>query len=128
MRLPARILALLDPRIDVHDRTSSWSRGKLTANARGADKSRMANRGQTSTPADGPSGEERSMTKRMLDLIHHFGADERRRRTETEAADPVHQRRRDDKPAPSSTRADDLIVEPTQPEGPSSRVDRPLRG
>jgi hypothetical protein len=87
----------------------------LTARTRGADEADMTNHDHASTAADGSSGEERSMTKRMLDLIHRFDAEERRSPT-TEAGDPMHRRRRDDTPAPSATHADDLIVDPAQPE------------
>jgi hypothetical protein len=76
----------------------------------------MASKDQAGTSADESSGETRSMTKRMLDLIHRFEAEERRRRTEPDASDPTHRRRRDDKPASASTGADDLIVGPAQSE------------
>jgi hypothetical protein len=75
----------------------------------------MASEDQAGTPAD-ESGETRSMTKRMLDLIQRFDAEERRRRREPDASDPTQRRRRDDKPASASTGADDLIVEPAQSE------------
>jgi hypothetical protein len=38
----------------------------------------MAKRDEAGTPANGPSGEQRSMTERMLDLIRRFDAAERR--------------------------------------------------
>jgi len=63
-----------------------------------------ATRDQTDTPAGEPSGDERSLTTRMLDLIQRFDAKERRKRKKSESADPMHQRRRDDEPtAPSSS-------------------------
>ena len=89
---------------------------KLTANTPTADKRRMASKDQAGTSADESSGETRSLTKRMLDLIHRFDAEERRRRTEPDASDPTQRRRRDDKPASASTGADDLIVDPAQSE------------
>jgi hypothetical protein len=62
-----------------------------------------ATRDQKGVPAEGPSGDERSLTTRMLDLIHRFDAKERRKRKSSDADDPMHQRRRDDDPpAPSS--------------------------
>ena len=74
----------------------------------------MASEDQAGTRAD-ESG-ERSLTKRMLDLIQRFDAEERRRQTEPDAGDPTHRRRRDDKPDSAPTGADDLIVEPAQSE------------
>jgi hypothetical protein len=62
-----------------------------------------------------PADEERSMTKRMLALIHRFDAEERRSGTES-ADGSSPRRRRDDEPTPTSRSADDLIVEPAQPE------------
>ena len=62
-----------------------------------------------------PADEERSLTKRMLALIHRFDAEERRSEAESEDGS-AHQRRRDDEPTPTSLGADDLIVEPAQPE------------
>jgi hypothetical protein len=61
------------------------------------------------------AGEERSMTERMLALIHRFDAEERRSGTESED-DSSPRRRRDDEPTPTSNGAGDLSVEPTQPE------------
>jgi hypothetical protein len=88
----------------------------LTARTRGADETDMANHDHAGSTEDGSSGEERSMTKRMLDLINRFDAEDRRSPAKPEAGDPMHRRRRDDTPARSCTRADDLIVEPAQPE------------
>ena len=62
-----------------------------------------------------PADEERSLTKRMLALIHRFDAEERRSGAESDHG-AAHQRRRDDEPTPKSLAADDLIVDPTQPE------------
>jgi hypothetical protein len=81
-----------------------------------ADSSSMATRDDADMTAGESSDDERSMTKRMLDLIHRFDAEERRRGTQSDHDSPAHQRRRDDKPAPTLENADDLIVEPAQPE------------
>jgi hypothetical protein len=59
--------------------------------------------------------EERSLTKRMLALINRFEAEERRSGTKTDDGSSP-QRRRADKPTSTSNGADDLIVEPAQPE------------
>ncbi len=82
------------------------------ANARRADSRRMANQ-DANTDTDESSDEVRSLTKRMLDLIHRFDAEERRSGTTSDHADPEpgQGRRRDDMPTPTSTSADDLIVE-----------------
>ncbi len=57
-----------------------------------------ATRDPNGVPAEGSSGDERSLTTRMLDLIHRFDAKERRRRKSSDAGDPKHRRRRDDEP------------------------------
>jgi hypothetical protein len=62
-----------------------------------------------------PADEERSLTKRMLALIHRFDAEERRSGAEPDDGS-AHQRRRDDEPTPTSLGTDDLIVKPAQPE------------
>jgi len=59
--------------------------------------------------------EEQSMTKRMLALIHRFDAEERRSGTDPDDGS-TPRRRRDDDQTPTSNGADDLIVEPAQPE------------
>jgi hypothetical protein len=62
-----------------------------------------ATRDQKGAPAEGSSGDERSLTTRMLDLIHRFDAKERRKRKNSDAGDPMHRRRREDEPpAPPS--------------------------
>ena len=58
--------------------------------------------------------EARSMTQRMLALIHRFDAAERRSAQPGDGSLP--QRRRGDEAAPASGSADDPIVEPAQPE------------
>ena len=70
------------------------------------------------TPDDAPQSadEERSMTKRMLALIHRFDAEERRSGAESDDDGSAPQRRRDDEPTPTSLSADDLIVGPHRPE------------
>jgi hypothetical protein len=60
-----------------------------------------ATRDQKGASAEGSSGDERSLTTRMLDLIHRFDAKERRKRQSSDAGDPMHQRRRDDEPPPA---------------------------
>jgi hypothetical protein len=69
------------------------------------------------TPDNVPQSahEDRSMTKRMLALIGRFDAQERRSGTESDDGSSLR-RRRDDEPTPTSNGADDLIVEPAQPE------------
>ena len=62
-----------------------------------------ATRDQKGMPAEGSSGDERSLTARMLDLIHRFDAKERRRRKSSDAGDPMHRRRRDDEPPEPSS-------------------------
>jgi hypothetical protein len=62
-----------------------------------------ATRDQKGMPAEGSSGDERSLTTRMLDLIHRFDAKERRRRKSSDAGDPMHRRRRDDEPPEPSS-------------------------
>jgi hypothetical protein len=64
----------------------------------------------------GSADEARSLTKRMLALIHRFDAEERRSVAESDDDGPAPQRRRGDEPTPASTGADDLIVEPAEPE------------
>ena len=70
------------------------------------------------TIPDKPESEDeaRSLTKRMLALIHRFDAEERRSVAESDHDGPAPQRRRGDEPTPASVGADDLIVEPEQPE------------
>ena len=62
-----------------------------------------ATRDQKGAPAEGSSGDERSLTTRMLDLIHRFDAKERRRRKSSDDGDPMHRRRRDDEPPEPSS-------------------------
>ena len=62
-----------------------------------------ATRDQKGVPAEGSSGDERSLTTRMLDLIHRFDAKERRKRKSSAAGDPMHRRRRDDDPPEPSS-------------------------
>jgi hypothetical protein len=52
----------------------------------------------------------------MLALIHRFDAEERRSVAESDHDGSAPQRRRGDEPTPASVGADDLIVEPEQPE------------
>jgi hypothetical protein len=59
--------------------------------------------------------EERSMTQRMLALIHRFDAAERRSGAEPDDGSSP-QRRHGDEATPTSGNADDLVVEPAQPE------------
>jgi hypothetical protein len=75
----------------------------------------MDSRDENADPsADSASGEGRSMTERMLQLIGQFRAEERRRHGGSKRGGPAHRRRRDDDPAPRPNHAEDLIVEPTQ--------------
>jgi hypothetical protein len=64
-----------------------------------------ATRGQKGVPSEGSSGDERSLTTRMLDLIHRFDAKERRKRKSSDADDPMHRRRREDEPPEPSPHA-----------------------
>ena len=64
------------------------------------------------TPTERPS--QLSMTKPMLELIGRFHVEERRSHRGLEASGSEHHRRRSDLPAPTSSRADDLIRAPAQ--------------
>ena len=55
-----------------------------------------------------------SMTKSTLELIGRFHVEERRSQREHEASGSNHQRRRSDLPAPTPSRADDLILGPAR--------------
>jgi hypothetical protein len=57
-----------------------------------------ATRDPNGVPAEGSSGDERSLTTRMLDLIQRFDARERRKRKSSDAGEATHRRRRDDEP------------------------------
>jgi len=70
---------------------------------------------RTRDTAPQPAEEDRSLTKRMLALIHRFDAEERRSEAESDDGSE-HQRRRDDEPTSTALGTDDLIVEPAQPE------------
>jgi len=70
---------------------------------------------RTRDTAPQPAEEDRSLTKRMLALIHRFDAEERRSEAESDDGSE-HQRRHDDEPTSTALGTDDLIVEPAQPE------------
>ena len=70
---------------------------------------------RTRDTAPQPAEDDRSLTKRMLALIHRFDAEERRSGAEPDDG-TAHQRRRDDEPAPTSLGTDDLLVDPAQAE------------